>query len=184
MKIISKIAWAFGLITIAVAGRFIPHFWNMTPVGAVAIFAGARLGVGWGVAVPIFSMFLADLFLGFYSAPVMLSVYGSLALTGLAGYFLGQTGKSSAILSGSVFSATVFFLITNGAVWFFSGIYPENFGGLISSYIAGLPFFKNQLIGDLFFTSALFVLADVIYWDWLQIRVFLKKIKIKTINLV
>jgi formate-dependent nitrite reductase membrane component NrfD len=34
--------------------------------------------------------------------------------------------------------------------------YPHTFVGLMASYTAGIPFLRNQILGDLFFSSVLF----------------------------
>jgi hypothetical protein len=36
------------------------------------------------------------------------------------------------------------------------GTYPHNLSGIMSSYAAGLPFLKNQILGDLFYSGVLF----------------------------
>lgn len=156
MKFQQKLLISIGLIAIAVVGRLVPHLWNMTPIAGVAILAGARLGWKWGIATPLIGMFMSDIFIGFYSFPVMLAVYLSFALAGLVGYFVRKSGRVGTILGGSVLSAVLFFIVTNGAVWAFGAMYPHNLNGLLMSYVAGLPFFQNQILGDLFFTTALF----------------------------
>ena len=35
-------------------------------------------------------------------------------------------------------------------------MYPHNGAGLMTCYVAGLPFLSNTVLGDLFFTSVLF----------------------------
>jgi hypothetical protein len=37
-----------------------------------------------------------------------------------------------------------------------NSFYPHNLTGLGEAYVAGLPFFRNSLAGDLFFSSVLF----------------------------
>lgn len=160
MKFKQKLFIALGLIAVAVVGRLIPHLWNMTPIAGVAILAGARLGLRWGIAVPLIGMFVSDIFIGFYSLPILLSVYFSFALAGIVGFLVRKTGKVGVILGGSFLSAVVFFLITNASVWAFGAMYPHNFLGLAASYVAGLPFFQNQILGDLFFTTALFAVWE------------------------
>ena len=50
----------------------------------------------------------------------------------------------------------VFFLLSNGAVWAFSGMYPLTGQGLTQCYIAALPFLDKTVLGDLFWTAVLF----------------------------
>ena len=56
----------------------------------------------------------------------------------------------------SLVSSIAFFLITNFGTWLMWDIYPKTGAGLISCYIAGIPFFKGTIMGDLFFNLALF----------------------------
>lgn len=50
-----------------------------------------------------------------------------------------------------IFSSIFFFLYTNFGWWLVSNMYPHTLDGLIQCYIMGLPFFKNNLIGNLIF---------------------------------
>jgi hypothetical protein len=44
-----------------------------------------------------------------------------------------------------------FFLVSNFGVWLFW--YPTTWQGLISCYLAAVPFYRNTLLGDMFFTG-------------------------------
>jgi len=35
-------------------------------------------------------------------------------------------------------------------------MYPKNPGGLLSCYAAGIPFFRNTILGDLFYCGLMF----------------------------
>jgi hypothetical protein len=52
--------------------------------------------------------------------------------------------------------ASLFFLITNFAVWVGSGMYPMTASGLLTCYIAGIPFFHWQLAGVATYSLILF----------------------------
>jgi hypothetical protein len=41
-------------------------------------------------------------------------------------------------------------------------MYPRTFSGLMSSYVAGLPFFRRGIEGDLLFTAAMFATPVVL----------------------
>jgi len=67
------------------------------------------------------------------------------------------------VLGASLFGSIIFFLVTNFAVWAVPhSMYPHNLQGLLQSYIMGLPFLKNTLLGDLFYVGALFGLYEVV----------------------
>ncbi|MFH1867110.1 MAG: DUF6580 family putative transport protein [Patescibacteria group bacterium] len=143
------------LIVLVVIGRLIPHVWNFTPVVAVTLLAGAVLPRWWAVGVPVVAMFISDLIIGFYHMPIMLTVYGSFAFVALLGYWL-KNFSPHRIVMGSLASSTFFFLTTNFAVWAASTWYPKTVDGLLLSYSLGLPFFRNMMIGDLFFSGVVF----------------------------
>lgn len=176
MTLKHKIIIALGLILVAIVGRLVPHLWNMTPIAGVAILAGARLGLRWGTGVALVAMFLSDLVIGFYTPVIMISVYACLALSGVIGYFIKDSQKISKIIFGSFSSTVIFFLVTNAAVWQWSLMYSHTLVGLSASYLAGIPFFGNQIIGDLFFTMALFTAWEM---GKLLVEKF-KLVKIKT----
>ena len=68
----------------------------------------------------------------------------------------GRLRSPVVLLSLAVTSSVVFFLATNLAVWAFEGLYTQDLAGLSRCYVAALPFFKNTVIGDLFWTGVLF----------------------------
>ena len=48
------------------------------------------------------------------------------------------------------------FIVTNFGVWALGSLYPKTMEGLITCYLAAVPFFRNTLIGDAFYTAVLF----------------------------
>ena len=52
------------MIVLAAASRLIPHTYNFTPVGAIALFGGAYLGRNWkAFLIPIMAIYLSDFIL-------------------------------------------------------------------------------------------------------------------------
>src|SRR3989339_1327163 len=151
----NKFIIAIVLIGLVVVGRLMPHVWNVTPVIAVALLAGYILPRKWAIAVPLIAMFVADLSLGFYHLPVMLTVYGSLAAMTFIGSWIKEI-KPHKVLAASLASSTFFFLITNFAVWASGTWYPKTAAGLMLAYEMGIPFFRNMALGDLIFTGVMF----------------------------
>ncbi|MEK7496884.1 MAG: DUF6580 family putative transport protein [Patescibacteria group bacterium] len=155
------------LILLVVTGRLIPHVWNVTPIIAVALLAGAVLPRRWAFVVPLLAMFLSDAIIGFYKLPVMLTVYGSFAASAIIGFWLrpevgvNHTSRATRfnsfkIIGASITSSTIFFLTTNFAVWATADWYSKTMDGLLLSYTLGLPFFRNMLLGDIIFSGVLF----------------------------
>jgi hypothetical protein len=147
------------VITMILAGammRLIPHWPNFTPIAAIALFGGTFLRrKDLAFLVPVAAMLLSDLIIGFHST--MLPVYLSfIAIVGM-GLVLQKRLTIVNTFSASLASSAIFYLVTNFASWT-SGLmpYPMSAAGLMQSYIAGLPFLFNGVLGDLFYTSVLF----------------------------
>lgn len=152
----NKVFLAIGLILIATIGRLIPHPWNMTPVAAATIFAGVKLGKRYAVIVPLLAMLLGDLVIGFYDWHMLVVVYASMLTVGVAAFLTREKRGVSAFLARPFAASVFFFLTTNAAVCFFGTMYPHSGAGLIASYVAGLPFFARDLMGNLLYTSLFF----------------------------
>ena len=144
------------MIFAAAMMRIIPHWPNFTPIAAIALFGGTFLKrKDLAFLVPVAAMLLSDLIIGFHST--MLPVYLSFIAIVAFGLILQRRLTIVNTLSASLAASILFYLVTNFASWT-SGLmpYPMNAVGLMQSYIAGLPFLFNGILGDLFYTSVLF----------------------------
>jgi hypothetical protein len=136
--------------------RLVPHPWNFVPVAAMAMFGGAYLNKKWAVVLPLVAMIVSDFYIGFDSAESRLAVYGCFVVSSLIGLYIRNHKNFATIVGGSILGSLIFFLVTN-FVWLHStSLYPHSVEGLIASYTNALPFFKNTLLGDLFYTGVLF----------------------------
>lgn len=144
-------------ILFAAVVRILPHPWNFTPVGAMALFSGAKLGRSWKAFLfPLAALFSGDLFGGIYAFRIMSLVYFSFCLSVLIGMAFRHR-QSPLPLSLAAFSGALqFFLLSNFAAWAFLATYPHNFAGLVSCYLAGIAYFGNTLVGDAFYTTLFF----------------------------
>ncbi|MDP3901200.1 MAG: hypothetical protein Q8Q38_02615 [bacterium] len=147
------------LITVlSVAGRFLPHPANFTPIGALALFSGVYLAgkTRYALLLPLVAMLVSDIFLGFYEVQVMISVYGSFFVFGLLGMLVARRKNPATVVLGTLTGSALFFIVTNFAVWAFSPLYPATLVGLMTSYAAAIPFFRYAVAGDLFFVALFF----------------------------
>ncbi len=148
------------IIAVAALSRLFPIAPNFTPIGALALFAGASFTQRYmAYLIPLAAMMLSDLVLGYGIHRDMLSVYVAFMLTVLMGRYLmrpDQKPKVSSIAALSVLSSTLFYVLTNFSVWVTSGRYPHTAAGLMESYIMGIPFFGNTLASGLFFAALMF----------------------------
>ncbi|OGL74076.1 hypothetical protein A3D72_02635 [Candidatus Uhrbacteria bacterium RIFCSPHIGHO2_02_FULL_57_19] len=147
---------ALALIVLAAASRLFDHPANFTPVAAVALFAGVYLPRKWGWGLPLVVMLASDAVIGFYQWQVMASVYLSFIVAIGIGWYIRRGKSVGSVFIGSLASSVLFFFVTNAAVWAWGGLYLQTADGLLTSYLMGIPFFKNTLLGDLFYTGFLF----------------------------
>jgi hypothetical protein len=150
------------LILLAAASRWLPHPPNFTPMMAVALFAGALFrDVRWALVVPALAMLIADWGLGFHDQ--MLSVYASILIAAGIGRWTARQGETVAALGfrvpvGILASSLVFFTLSNFFVWAFAGLYPATIEGLVECYVMAIPFFHNELLGNIVYSGVLFAL--------------------------
>lgn len=141
------------LVLIAGLSRLIPHPWNFTALGAMALFSGARMPrKSLAFAAPILSLLWTDAILGFHATTIY--VYAAVALITIIGFFAND--KVIRIAFGALAGSVLFFILTNFGVWFTQSLYPHTIQGLIECYAMAIPFFGNQVLGDLFYTGLLF----------------------------
>lgn len=166
------IANPLSIILFAVILRLIPHPPNFAPIAAMALFGGAYLNKRYALIVPIIAMLISDYFLGFHNT--MLFVYSSFLLTGFIGLWLRKHRKIKNVFLATLCSSLLFFIITNFGVWLVGNMYPKTFAGFIECYIAAIPFFRNTLLGDLFYTAIFFGSYELIL-RYLRSKVVAKK---------
>ena len=146
-----------GFLTFAAIVRILPHPWNFTPIGAMALFGGAKFGKGWqGFFFPLAGLFLGDLFIGFHR--LMPIVYFSFCISVLIGMVFRRKQTPGPLSLATLLGAIQFFLITNLGMWVMGtmSIFPKTFAGLLACYAAGIPYFGNTLLGDSFYAALLF----------------------------
>lgn len=153
--------WELGILlvvlaAIALAVRVLPHPANFTPMAAIALFAGYYLPKKWAVILPVTVLLVSDLLLGFYEWKLMLVVYGCFALTGLVGARIKKSQSVLTVATSALLVSLNFFILTNLAVWAFSSWYDHTWLGLAQCFAMAVPFFRNTLLGDLFFVGVLF----------------------------
>jgi hypothetical protein len=151
---------AYLFVVLSVALRFVSLPVAFTSVAASLLYFGARQPRRrlW---VPLVLLVAADVVLTklVYAYPlsadhlVTWAWYAAILLLG------GTLKENSGTLrvGGAALAASVsFFLLSNFAVWAVWAMYPKTLAGLAACYLAGLPFFRHSLAGDLFFTVAFF----------------------------
>jgi hypothetical protein len=149
------------LIAIGVAGRWGQPEWCFTPMAATAIFAGLYFSrVAIAVLVPIAILAISDLLLPAYnSIPVMIATYAVMIVPVWFGRSQrGEQPRWSAVSRWAMFGllpATLFYFVSNFAVWAFQSDYERSSAGLAKCYWAAVPFYRWMLAGDVFYLTVL-----------------------------
>lgn len=146
---------ALALIVLGVLSRLLPHPENFTPLIAIALFAGITLPRRMAVTVPLAAMIFSDLFIG--SHPLFWLTWSAFFLVNLLGILIQKNATVSKIFFGALGGSLLFFILTNLGVFVFEQMYPKNWNGFVECYLMALPFFRNQLLGDMFYTTGLFM---------------------------
>jgi len=156
------------LILACAFSRVIPHTYNFSPLGAMALFGAAYFSKKWqGLLIPLIATWVSDLlinnviyaryypeFTWFYSG--FYWQYGSYVLISITAFFLLRKVTPQRVLAGALSATGIFFLLSNFGCWLGNPMYGQNISGLLSCYAAGLPFLKGTLLGDLVYSGVLF----------------------------
>lgn len=136
--------------------QFLPMPWGVSPIGAYALYNGARHRFWFALLLTVVPVAIAHLVLGWFNPLVMLCVYVGFGLATLPGRWL-LSGQSDYRHYGGavVLGAIIFFLLSNFGVWA-AGFYPATVAGLATCYFMGLPFLGYALLGDALFCFAYF----------------------------
>jgi hypothetical protein len=144
---------AYLLLLLAVLSRVVPHpdWLNFTAVGGALLYFGARRP--WREMLAPFAVLMAtDVYLTLFSyhytfqwqdyVPTWTWYIAAMALGQI---LLRSRTTLPRFVSAVLLGPTSFFLMSNFAVWLGGDMYPRTFGGLVTCYVAGLPFYRNDL---------------------------------------
>ncbi len=151
-----------GLAVLTAASALLPQNvrpWNVAPLGALALFAFARLR--FPLALLMIGTALALKELGVYlqygfppNPPTWLCLAGYAVL---GGALLRKTESPLWIGGAALGASLLFFLTSNFMAWVEQAApYGYSLEGLLNCYVAGIPFYRGTLVGDMAFSAALF----------------------------
>src|SRR5262249_24383323 len=106
--------------------------------------------------VPVLGMVLSDVALPGEDWRIQAVGFAAITIPAIAGMATRRWTGAIPVVATIVTCSFLFFLLSNGAVWAFSGMYPLSLSGLAQSYVAALPFLEKTMLGDLFWTAVLF----------------------------
>lgn len=172
MKSNKSIFVVIGLMVFGVFARLIPHIPNFTPTESITIFGAAYLGYRYlSYLLPLGLIYISDLIVNntiarmyfpdtnglvLYSSYMMYTAIAIVTIVAFSKWMLRTINAKNVIIT-VLASTLIFFLLTNFSAWADpKSLYPANINGLIMAYIAGLPFLKISLVGNLVFSGVLF----------------------------
>ncbi|MCI0354775.1 MAG: hypothetical protein L0099_07035 [Acidobacteria bacterium] len=164
------LAYLYLLVAVAirflVALRLLPFSFNFTPVGAALLFFGARAERKrtW---IPVLALAASDVALnrfvyGYPFTADLLVTWAWYAGIVLMGGWLKDNERPLRVGGAALATSVTFFLVSNFAVWAVWNMYPKTAAGLLQSYVAGLPFFRQTVASDLLFSVLFFGLPVMV----------------------
>ena len=151
--LIAMIAFAIGvrLVIFYFPGVF-PY--NFTPVEAIALFGGAYFSDRrLAFVVPLAAMFLADLVIGLH--PLIPVIYACIAASVLLGFALRDKVSVLRVAGCGIAGSLMFFAVVSFTEWLI-GDTDYCRAGIVSCYVAAIPFLKSWLAGTLVWSAVLF----------------------------
>jgi hypothetical protein len=162
-----NIILAIGLIVLAASARIVNqelHLYNLAPVAAIGLFAGAILkDKRIAFLLPLLSLLISDIYIelfpinaqqrGFYGIEQFF-VYGAMLLVTILGMTMKKV-DAGRVLGYSLTGSAIFFIVSNFGSYV-SGMYGYGLESISTTYVMALPFFKNTILGDLIGNTALF----------------------------
>lgn len=148
--IVALLLVSFGYLT-----RVVPHMANFSPMIGLAVFSGFYFRRNaLSLIVPLVTIFLTDMAIGFYD--IMIVIWASyLAMSLLTRRFMKQGSTIQAAIAG-LGGASLFFVVTNFAVWASGQMYVMSLQGLVDCYVAAIPFFRNTLVSGVVYSVIFF----------------------------
>ncbi|MEZ4884437.1 MAG: DUF6580 family putative transport protein [Chitinophagales bacterium] len=155
-------------VLLAALSRLLPHPPNFTPIGSMALFGAAYFSRKYlAFLVPILAFWVSDLVLNnvvyaeyfesfsWFSTDLMWSCVAMALIVVLGRFFLKKVSITT-VLGSSLVASIVFFVFSNFGVWASGAMYSMDLGGLMAAFAAGIPFFGNTVVGNLFYSAVLF----------------------------
>lgn len=173
MRVLPYVLQRMGIISLTDPSTF---SWNISPVPAMCLLGGAYVSARWaGLGVGLVAYLISDLLIGWVSGHPAFSfyktlpfVYAGFVLHGVIGTSLhGPAARGSIspfrIGATAIGAELAFFLLTNFGEWLIGDMnYAKTPAGLLSCYVAALPFLYRSLYGTLIYSAIFFELAAVL----------------------
>ena len=157
--------FSYLVLLLALLSRLLPpvlHLsaWNFTAVGGSLLFFGARRP-RWQGAIAVVALMITDYMLTVHAYHYAFHVTGYLVTWAwyagvcLLGHQMLKRATAVRVTGAVLASATSFFVLSNFVVWL-GTMYAHSLAGLVSCYVAAIPFYRNDVISTGLVAGALF----------------------------
>lgn len=160
------------LMTICAFARLIPHMPNFTPVESLTIFGAAYLTKKhWAFFLSVLVIYLSDFIINntvarsffpdvhgivWFSSYMMYNFVAMALIVLVSSKIISKVTFKNVGMS-ILLASVIFFIITNFGAWVYEkSLYSNDFRGLMASFMAGIPFFRNSLLSNIIFTTVIF----------------------------
>ena len=138
--------------------HLLPHAAGISPIGAIAIYAGAVGNRKTAWLAPLIPMLIRDIYVGFYDIRTMVSVYvGMVSSVWIGQAILSHKRTLSRYLSAYIAGAVAFYLVANCASWYVEMQTPT-VADILTYYQNGLPYLVIGILANIGFGTAMFAL--------------------------
>jgi hypothetical protein len=162
---------AMGLVLLAILFRTTWHVGpNIEFITTATLLASVYLGPCWAIVVPMASIVISDMFIG--NTSIYLFTWSAYVVMGFSTVVFrasrlkacSLTRKWSVLCVSGIGAGVWFYLWTNFGVWYLDSwsMYDDTMGGLLRSYVMGLPFLRYTMIGTVGFMLCSGVLIESI----------------------
>jgi len=163
-----QVSFSICVILLIAGSRLIPHTDNFVPVFAMLLFAAVHFKNKWqAIVISLGALWLSDLYINnwgryaeyhnefvMFASPFNYLAYALIAFFSIK--LFQNTISLKKVFGSSLLIGIVFFVISNFGVWLNGTLYPLTFDGLITCYLAAIPFFRATLASNVLFSFILF----------------------------
>lgn len=159
----NKNNWLMGILWLGIGifGRLIPHLPNATPLCTLCLLAPTAFSKQFSLPLTITILIVSDFFCHLiFNTPsfgswTFFTYTGWLTITFFSYSTNVQTTLIRRIIQTTI-ASLMFWIWTNFGTWCFSqGLYPHTMTGVLSCYIAAIPFLNSSIIGNCLWTIVL-----------------------------
>mgnify|MGYP001166791447 FL=1 len=155
----TKISIFTALVVISVLSRLVPHPWSFTCVGSVILFSmfffkNTKISILATVSIFLISDFILYELSETPKAGILIYLCWLFYIP--SSKLINKKYDFKSIGLAGFTGATLFFIVSNFLVWSGSMMYPHTFSGLITCYIAAIPFYTNHVLGNFVWSFVIF----------------------------